>query len=247
MSLGERLREMLDPGTTNGSSAPAGPPRRRARSQAQPVIPTRSYDAGDPPRAMPRAQWLGLGLAAALAVALTAGLVFASLTITRPSTQTATPTPLPVAASPITAAPAPPFLVTPTVTLPAPGAGELPPPTPPQAAGQRLQIANTGGDGANLRRDPGQNGEKIVTIPEGSLVEIVGPDRTVEGTVWRNIRDLQGDTGWVAGGFLAPEGTAPIVSAPAPGTTSNATVVPGTSATSGTSGTSGTPVARPTS
>jgi SH3-like domain-containing protein len=189
---------------------------------------------------MPRAQWIGLGLAAALAVALTAGLVFAILTITRPSAQTATPTALPLAASPTTAAPAPPFLTTPTVAAAAAAPNTLPPPTPAQSVGERLQIANTGGEGANLRRDPGQNGDRIKTVPEGSLVEIVGPDRTIEGTVWRNIRDLQGDVGWVAGGFLALEGTAPIVSAPVPGTTttSNATVVPVAPAT---------PVARPTS
>jgi SH3-like domain-containing protein len=95
-------------------------------------------------------------------------------------------------------------------------------PTPPLAAGQRLQIANTGGDGANLRRDPGQSGEKIKTVPEGSLVEIVGPDRNVDGTVWRNVRDLQGDVGWVAGGFLALEGSVPIIVAPAGGSTPSA-------------------------
>src|SRR4051794_4495541 len=100
MSLGERLREMLDPGTTAGSSAPGGPPRRRSRNQAQPVNSVRSYDSTEPNRPMPRAQWIGLGLAAALAVALTAGLVFAILNFTRPSSQTATPTPLPVVASP---------------------------------------------------------------------------------------------------------------------------------------------------
>ena len=74
MSLGERLREMLDPGASAGSPPPGGPPRRRSRSQAQPVNPVRSYDASEPARPMPRAQWIGLGLAAALAVAVTAGL-----------------------------------------------------------------------------------------------------------------------------------------------------------------------------
>src|SRR5688572_27420572 len=85
MSLGERLREMLDPGATAGSSGtngstspPSGPTRRRPRSQAQPVNPVRSYDT-ESSRPMPRAQWIGLGLAAALAVALTAGLVFVVL------------------------------------------------------------------------------------------------------------------------------------------------------------------------
>lgn len=174
---------------------------------------------------MPRAQWIGLGLAAALAVALTAGLVFAILTITRPSSQSsANPTAAPVVASPtslpssvasIFNTPTPPVPVTaaPTVTA--------------QIVGQRLQIANTGGEGVNLRRDPGSSGERIKTIPDGTLVEIVGPDQNIDGTVWRNVRDLQGDVGWVAGGFLAVEGSVPIAAAPVPGTTgSSATIVP---------------------
>ena len=254
MSLGERLREMLDPGATSagspppGGQHPGGPSRRRpTRTQAQQVHPTRSYDTGEPPRGMPRAQWIGLGLAATLAVLLTAGLVFAILTITRPSAQLATATP--------TAAPA--AVVSPTIpasindifnkpSASTPAAAAAAPPSPVQAAqgvGQRLQIANTGGDGANLRRDPGQAGEKIKTIPDGSLVEIVGADRNVDGTLWRNVRDLQGDSGWVAGGFLATEGSAPIVSAPVPGSASSSGAVIVTS----TPGAAGTPVARPTS
>jgi SH3-like domain-containing protein len=191
---------------------------------------------------MPRAQWIGLGLAAALAVALTAGLVFAILTITRPSSQPATPTAAPVVASP-TGLPSSVAAIFGTPT-PAPAAGASPvtaPAAPAQTVGQRLQIANTGGDGVNLRRDPGQSGEKVKTLQEGSLVEIVGPDQTLDGTVWRNVRDLQGDVGWVAGGFLAVEGSAPIIVAPAPQTS-------GTSAASSAgSSTASTPVPKPTS
>src|SRR5687767_7950184 len=184
MSLGERLREMLDPGATAGSSGtngtsapPSGPPRRRPRSQAQPVNPVRSYDT-ESSRQMPRAQWIGLGLAAALAVALTAGLVFFILTIVRPSTQTATPTPLPVVASPTVASSVAQIFATstPPANAPSPAAGP-----PPPAVGQRLQVANTGNDGANLRREPGQTSEKIKTIPDGTLVELAGADRTVDG------------------------------------------------------------------
>src|SRR5215212_3808957 len=101
MSLGERLREMLDPGAGAQNGAPPGPQRRRTRGmQAQPVNPTRSYDS-EPGRPMARAQWLGLGLAAALAVALTAGLVFLILTIVRPGDQRAAqPAPTVAPASP---------------------------------------------------------------------------------------------------------------------------------------------------
>ena len=89
MSLGDRLREMLDPGTTAPSGPPSGGPRRRQRgAQAKPVNPTRSYDA-EPGKPMARAQWIAIGLVAAAAVALTAALVFAILTITRPGDQRA--------------------------------------------------------------------------------------------------------------------------------------------------------------
>lgn len=186
---------------------------------------------------MPRAQWIGLGLAAALAVALTAGLVFAILTITRPSGQTASPTAAPVVASPTSLPSSVASIFQPTATAaPAVAAG---PTATAQIVGQRLQIANTGGEGANLRREPGQAGEKIKTISEGSLVEIVGPDRNVDGTLWRNVRDLQGDVGWVAGGFLGIEGSSPIITGPVPGSASTPS--------SAGAGTSATPVAKPTS
>ena len=214
MSLGERLREMLDPGATagssgtNGSSAPpsGGPPRRRQRSQAQPVNPVRSYDT-DTSRSMTRGQWIGLGLAAALAVALTAGLVFVVLRMASPGTQTATvPTPLPVSASPTVSSVSQIF----ATSTPPPNA----PTATPQGVGQRLQVANTGAEGANLRREPGSAGERLKTIQDGTVVEVVGPDRTVEGIIWKNVRDLQGESGWIAGSYLAAEGSVPAAGIP---------------------------------
>jgi SH3-like domain-containing protein len=169
----------------------------------------RGYDP-EPGRPMPRAQWIGLGLAAVVAVALTAGLVFAILTITRPSTAMATPTPLPIVASPTTASSIAAIFASPT-SASSPVAAASP---TPQGIGQRLQVANTGGEGANMRREPGQTGERIKIITDGNLVDIIGADQTADGLVWRNVRDLQGDTGWVAASLLAPEGTVPAAAAP---------------------------------
>ena len=60
MSLGDRLREMLDPGTTAQLPGPTGPGRRRQRGvQAQPVNPSRGYDP-EPGKPMARAQWIAL-------------------------------------------------------------------------------------------------------------------------------------------------------------------------------------------
>jgi SH3-like domain-containing protein len=214
MSLGDRLREMLDPGARNaaGAGSPAGPTRRRSRTQAEPLGDgIRQYDR-EPGRPMPRAQWIGLGLAAAVAVALTAGLVFVILTIMRPGAPTVSATPVPVVASPTTASSIAAIFASPTAaTAQEPAAS----PTP-QGLGQRLQVANTGGEGANMRREPSQDGQRIKTITDGSVVDVIGADQTADGIVWRNVRDLDGDTGWIAASLLAPEGTVPVASAPAP-------------------------------
>lgn len=238
MSLGDRLREMLDPGSSAGAGGTAGAARRRSRTQAEPV--GGFGPDGDHGRPMPRAQWLGIGLVAAIAVALTAGLVFVILTVTRSGTVTPTPTPLPVVASPTTASSIAAIFASPVTTPQAP-----PSPTA-QAVGQRLQVANTGGEGANMRREPGPTGERLKIIPDGGIVDVVGPDRSVDGSTWRNVRDLQGDVGWIAASFLAAEGTAPIVSAPGPATsggsasTAAATPRPTTApATTGSSGAAG--------
>lgn len=238
MSLGERLREMLDPGTTaGGSPSQNGPVRRRSRTQAQPVNPTlRSYDSGDSGRSMPRAQWIGLGLAAAVAVALTAGLVFALLTYNRPTVATATPTPLAIGASPTTAQSVATIFASPASALP-----PTPPAVTPQPVNQRLQVSSSGGGGVNLRRDPGSTGERLKTLPDGTLLELAGPDRTVDGAIWRNVRDPQGEIGWVSGEFLVPEGSASLTGIPGSGAT---ILPPATSSTS--SGPSATAAPRPT-
>ena len=174
---------------------------------------------------MPRAQWIGLGLAAALAVALTAGLVFVVLTMVRPGAQAvATPTPLPVLASPTVASSVSQIFATST---PPPNA----PTATPQGIGQRLQVANTGAEGANLRRDPGQGGDRLKTVPDGSIVEVIGPDRTVDGIIWKNVRDAQGEVGWIAGSYLAAEGSLPAAGIPG----SNLGPVGGTPAAGATS------------
>ena len=93
--------------------------------------------------------------------------------------------------------PAAPRLAT-TPTTPAGGAA-----TPTTAAGatRAYVVANTGGDGLNLRRTPGPDGEVVTRLPDGTRLESVGPDRTVNGVVWRNVRAPDGSEGWVAAEF----------------------------------------------
>lgn len=213
MTLGDRLREMLDPGASAPSGGAPGGPRRRHRGvQAQPVNSTRPYDS-EPGRPMARAQWIGLGLAAAVAVALTAGLVFVILTITRPGDQrAATPGPTAAAASPSPAQSVADIFGTRTPTPPS-----GPTATPPSAVGQRVQVGNTDGEGANLRSEPSQTGTKIKTVADGTVVEVIGPDRDADGRFWRNVRDPQGESGWILASFLVPVGTAPQIVQGGPG------------------------------
>ena len=64
-------------------------------------------------------------------------------------------------------------------------------------------VANTLGQGVNLREGPSVNAGYIRTIPPGAVVVATGPSVTAEGAVWYLVRDDRGKTGWVQGIFLA--------------------------------------------
>jgi uncharacterized protein YgiM (DUF1202 family) len=192
MSLGDRLRRALDGGNDQRG--------RRPHAQA-----TRIGGYESEGRSLQRGQWIALGVAAAAAAALAAGLVFAILTLTRPGEPRAagTPTAAAVVTSPVPKSVSELFGGTSTPTQ----ATLLTPTQLPQLT--RQQVANTQGQGVNLRREPGPTSELVKIIPEGTLVEVVGEPQDIGGTRWVNVRDPLGDTGWVASGFLVAEGTAP--------------------------------------
>jgi len=66
----------------------------------------------------------------------------------------------------------------------------------------RLTAGNTDGDGVWLRASPGYAGDKIKAWPEGTVFEVAGPDREVEGVLWKNVRDPEGRVGWVFAAYL---------------------------------------------
>jgi hypothetical protein len=120
--------------------------------------------------------------------------------------------------SSIATSPAGPVLVPPTLAAPgspvpgaspSPGAGGTvisPPASPsPSAAGERMKIANTEGQGANMRQRPSTTAPILRTLPEATVVEVIGAETNAEGRSWRNVRDPGGATGWVASDLLAPE------------------------------------------
>jgi hypothetical protein len=71
-------------------------------------------------------------------------------------------------------------------------------------AGEQVKVADTGGSGANMRERPGPTGPVIKTVPEGTVLRVVGPDQQMDGKAWRNVRDDTGSTGWIAAELLEP-------------------------------------------
>lgn len=100
-----------------------------------------------------------------------------------------------VASPPQAAEPVPTAVPTP---IPPPPAA-VPEPTP---VVERVKVAGTAGAGVNLRARAGEKGQRLKSIPEGAVLEIIGTDQTADGLTWRNVRDASGATGWMAGKFL---------------------------------------------
>lgn len=96
------------------------------------------------------------------------------------------------------------------------GSGTLPPiasPTPgvrlptsttvtSPAGGAKFRVVNTGSEGLFLRPDHNTNQTPIKTLPDGSVVTIIGQDFSGPDRVWKRVRDAEGAEGWVAADFL---------------------------------------------
>jgi hypothetical protein len=75
-----------------------------------------------------------------------------------------------------------------------------------QSPGQTepVQVVGAGTEGVNLRAEPGTTGARLKGLVDGTELEVIGPDRTVAGRTWRNVRDPSDRSeGWVAAEFLA--------------------------------------------
>ena len=80
-----------------------------------------------------------------------------------------------------------------------PPATPIPEPTP---VVERVKVSGTAGAGVNFRAKAGEKGQRLKSMPEGSVLEIIGTDLTADGLTWRNVRDASGTSGWIAGKFL---------------------------------------------
>jgi len=103
--------------------------------------------------------------------------------------QAPTPTPVSTDTATPTAQPEPTATETPTAA-----------PTTPEPV--TAKVSGTEGDGLRLREGPGLNYDKIRTLPEGTLVQIIGGPVEADGHQWFNIIDDLGNEGWCAGDWL---------------------------------------------
>lgn len=76
-------------------------------------------------------------------------------------------------------------------------------PAGPPVQGQAAVVRGTGGSGARLRAQPGNSGQILTVLPESTPLLVLGPDRTVDGMVWRNVRAPNGSEGWIAASFVS--------------------------------------------
>jgi uncharacterized protein YgiM (DUF1202 family) len=108
-------------------------------------------------------------------------------------------------------------------------------PTPAESAapaGEPVEVFGTGGQGANLRAEPGTGGQVLQTLPDGTHLTIIGPDREVGGQTWRHVRGDGGTTGWIISEAVrslatpSPTPTAPATATAAPTATPETTNTP---------------------
>jgi SH3-like domain-containing protein len=68
----------------------------------------------------------------------------------------------------------------------------------------QVRVNGTGAAGLFLRKDPSRTAEVLKTLPDGTTLQIVGANKTVDDVVWRNVRDSDGNEGWVSAGYVVP-------------------------------------------
>jgi hypothetical protein len=70
--------------------------------------------------------------------------------------------------------------------------------------GQRVRVANTGGTGVRLRVEPSLKAQIAARLADGTVLEIVGEDRTADGYTWKSVRAPGDGRGWVAANYVVP-------------------------------------------
>jgi hypothetical protein len=81
---------------------------------------------------------------------------------------------------------------------PAPASSEA----PPDAQGELVKVANTGGLGAILRAEP-RTGPQIATLRDGHLLTVLEHQNLPDGE-WLRVRSEQGMEGWIFARLVGP-------------------------------------------
>ena len=144
------------------------------------------------------------------------GLVLATMLVVGVSWLASRRQQAPIPVAPVVAgaeqAAAPEAVAAPPVAEPAPQpaaeTAPAPQPTPivqatPAPAGESARVANTNSRGVNLRAAAGERTARIKVVPEGTRLELLGPEQLADGVVWRNVREPGGATGWVSVSFIS--------------------------------------------
>ena len=106
----------------------------------------------------------------------------------------------------------------PPTRVPPPDLNAKPQASAGSSSAQRAKVANTEGQGANMRAEPSPTGQLLRTIKEGTELELIGEEREAGGRKWRNVRDPgDGTSGWIVSELLSQSGPGgPPAAAPAP-------------------------------
>lgn len=161
----------------------------------------------------------------ALVVFVVVGMWWALFSPPSGPTETATPTPTRIVplvqpTQAPTEQPTLPLLPTATLVLPT-----LPPPTPtqevasgtpeaeateapprvPLTIGDKAVVCCTDGAGLRMRAGAGTGHPLVKTLPEGTVLEVVGGPQEANGYTWWQVRDEVGTSGWVAADFLTKQ------------------------------------------
>ncbi len=75
-----------------------------------------------------------------------------------------------------------------------------------------FQVGNTGGDGVWLRGSPAL-ADRVRAWPDGTLMQVVGPDKTGDDQTFKNVKDPAGNVGFVPAIYLVEAKPTPTPSA----------------------------------
>jgi len=148
--------------------------------------------------------WLQYGgwrvlLAAGVLVVVLIGLIY----LTRLPSNASSPFARPTESAAVADAPILPLqpsvtprVITPTLEIAQNGTGAG------AAGGAQFRVFNTGPEGLFLRPDHTTEGTPLKTLPDGSIVTVIGEDFSAPDRVWKHVKDAAGTEGWVAAEFL---------------------------------------------